>query len=101
VRTLERLDVATSGDEVHLWVSSRSFLRYMVRNLAGTLAEVGLGRRPIADVAAILASKDRARAGQTAPAEGLCLESIEYPPGALGRGAPPTAFGKGVALDRT
>jgi tRNA pseudouridine38-40 synthase len=83
VRTLERLDVAVTGDEIELWVSSRSFLRYMVRNIAGTLAEVGLGRRPAGEIAQILASHDRARAGRTAPACGLCLESIEYPPGAL------------------
>lgn len=91
VRTLERLDVAVAGDEVELWVSSRSFLRYMVRNLAGTLVEVGLGRRPAADVPGILASCDRARAGRTAPAAGLCLESIEYPPGALHGGSSPAA----------
>ena len=82
-RTLERLDVGRAGDEIELRVASRSFLRYMVRNLAGTLVEVGLGKRPASEVAEILASRDRSRAGRTAPAWGLTLESIEYPPGAL------------------
>ena len=45
----------------------------MVRSIVGTLVEVGVGRWPAAEVAAILASRDRARAGRTAPPQGLFL----------------------------
>jgi tRNA pseudouridine38-40 synthase len=50
----------------------------MVRIIVGTLTEVGTGRRPIAQVAEILASKDRTRAGITAPAHGLELIEVRY-----------------------
>ena len=51
-------------------VRGNAFLRNMVRIVVGTLVEVGAGRRPIAQVAEILASRDRTRAGITAPAAG-------------------------------
>jgi len=79
VRSIDRLDVVAGGDELTLEATGRSFLRYMVRNVAGTLVEVGQGKRPPADVAAVLASRDRGRAGPTAPAHGLCLEEVLYP----------------------
>jgi tRNA pseudouridine38-40 synthase len=50
----------------------------MVRTIAGTLAEVGLGRRPIDDIPAMLAARRRAAAGRTAPPHGLVLWSVEY-----------------------
>ena len=78
-RTLDRLEVSRAGDRVELRAEGRSFLRHMVRNLAGTLVDVGLRRTTPADVAQILASRDRARAGPTAPAHGLCLEAVRYP----------------------
>jgi tRNA pseudouridine38-40 synthase len=78
-RSLDRLEVAARGDEVELVAEGRSFLRHMVRNIAGTLIEVGQGRRAAADVAAVLASRERARAGPTAPAHALCLERVSYP----------------------
>ncbi len=77
-RSLDVLDVVRDGDEVHVVAEGKSFLRYMVRNLVGTLVEIGQGRRPPEDMTAILASGDRARAGPTAPARGLCLEEIRY-----------------------
>lgn len=79
LRSLDRLDVTREGDEVRILASGRSFLRYMVRNLVGTLVEVGLGRRDPAEMAALLASGDRALAGPTAPPQGLCLERVVYP----------------------
>ena len=54
------------------------FLRHMVRTIAGTLVEVGLGRWPASQVAEILAGRDRARAGRAAPASGLVLISVDY-----------------------
>lgn len=60
-------------------VEASSFLQYMVRNIAGTLIEVGRGRLPAGEMAAIVASRDRRRAGPTAPARGLCLMKVLYP----------------------
>lgn len=78
-RTLYRVDVRRAGDdEVRFEILGRSFLRQMVRNLVGTLVEIGQGRRPAAELAAILASRDRSRAAQAAPAHGLCLERVLY-----------------------
>jgi tRNA pseudouridine38-40 synthase len=54
------------------------FLRHMVRNIVGSLVDVGRGRQPIAWMADVLAGRDRAQAGRTAPAEGLFLVSVEY-----------------------
>lgn len=59
-------------------VRGNAFLRNMVRIVVGTLVEVGAGRRPIEQVAEILASRDRTRAGITAPAHGLELVSVAY-----------------------
>ena len=77
-RSLDRLDVEARSDEVWILAEGRSFLRHMVRNIAGTLIEVGQGRRAPADVAEVLASRERARAGPTAAAHALCLESVRY-----------------------
>jgi tRNA pseudouridine38-40 synthase len=77
-RSLARLDVARRGDEVHVAAEGRSFLRHMVRNLVGTLVEIGQGRRAPDEMAKVLASLDRAQAGPTAPAHGLCLERVLY-----------------------
>ena len=77
-RTLHRLEVVARADEVRIEAEGRSFLRHMVRNLAGTLVEVGQGRRPVSDMAKVLESRDRANAAATAPAHGLCLERVTY-----------------------
>jgi tRNA pseudouridine38-40 synthase len=81
VRTIRRLEWrGGSGGETPLVmaVEGNGFLRHMVRNMAGTLLEVGLGRRPPAAMAGILASRDRSRAGNTAPALGLFLQQVLY-----------------------
>ncbi len=59
-------------------IRGNAFLRQMVRIIVGTLTEVGTGRRPAAQVAEILASKDRTQAGITAPAHGLELMEVRY-----------------------
>ena len=79
VRTLTRLDVTGEPrGEIGLWVEGSGFLRHMVRNLAGTLIEVGLGQRQAASVAELLESRDRQRAGPTAPAQALTLVRVDY-----------------------
>lgn len=65
-------------------VTGDGFLRHMVRNVVGTLVEVGSGRRPADSIGQILSSGDRRLAGPTAPACGLCLVRVEY--GEHGRG---------------
>jgi tRNA pseudouridine38-40 synthase len=59
-------------------VTGKGFLRYMVRNIVGTLIEVGRGKLAASDIPSILAAQDRAQAGPTAPAQGLCLTNVEY-----------------------
>jgi tRNA pseudouridine38-40 synthase len=59
-------------------IRGEGFLRHMVRNIVGTLVEIGRGRRPVAWLDDVLASADRTQAGRTAPAEGLFLVRVEY-----------------------
>jgi tRNA pseudouridine(38-40) synthase len=59
-------------------VTGDGFLRHMVRSIAGTLVDVGLGRWPASQVAEILAGRDRSRAGRAAPAAGLWLVRVDY-----------------------
>jgi tRNA pseudouridine38-40 synthase len=65
-------------------VRGNAFLRNMVRILVGTLIEVGDGRLTPLQVAEIMESRDRSRAGQTAPAHGLCLVEVLYSPARAG-----------------
>jgi tRNA pseudouridine38-40 synthase len=78
LRTLDRLDVIRAGEEIHILAGARSFLHHQVRNLVGTLHEVGLGRKPVAWPRAVLDGRDRREAGQTAPAQGLCFVGVEF-----------------------
>ena len=80
MRTLDRLDVSREREEVVVRVAARSFLHHQVRNLVGTLAKVGWGQRPVSWPRAVLDGRDRTRAGQTAPAEGLCFTGVRYDP---------------------
>lgn len=78
-RRIDAIDVALPEPELLvLDVRGNAFLRNMVRILVGTLTEVGMGRRPGAQVAEILASRDRTRAGITAPPFGLELVEVRY-----------------------
>lgn len=79
VRTVQRLDVERHGDEVWFDVEADAFLHHMVRNLVGSLLEVGRGRRPPSWIADVLHSRDRTRAGPTAPARALVLVAVRYP----------------------
>lgn len=87
VRELLALEITgVSGAEIVLEVEGSGFLRHMVRNIAGTLIEVGRGKREPASMAELIASLDRGQAGPTAPARGLTLVRVDYPE-ALERGA--------------
>ena len=77
VRTLTSIEVSgVAGQEILIDVEGEGFLRHMVRNLAGTLIEVGRGRWLPERVGEILASRDRGEAGPTAPAAGLVLVEV-------------------------
>jgi len=78
IRTLERLDVARFGDVIEISVEARSFLHHQVRNLVGTLAEIGAGHRPVSWARSVLEGRDRAQAGQTAPPDGLSFVRARY-----------------------
>jgi tRNA pseudouridine38-40 synthase len=79
VRTVLRCDVERHYDEIRIDVEGKGFLYNQVRNMVGTLIEVGRGHWEPDYVAEILASGDRAKAGPTAPAPGLCLQWLRYP----------------------
>ena len=79
VREVRRLELVTPREgEIALVIEATAFVRHMVRNIAGTLVEVGLGRRSPGSMEDVLASRDRTRAGRTAPPEGLVLEEVFY-----------------------
>ena len=80
MKTLDVAQVSRVGDEVHLVFASRSFLHRQVRSMAGTLAEVGIGRWTAKDVKDALEAKDRTACGPVAPAEGLYLTGVSYQP---------------------
>ena len=68
----------TAGEVILFRFAANGFLRHMVRNLVGTLVEVGRGKLRREHLAAILESGDRRRAGMTAPARGLFLDHVDY-----------------------
>jgi len=77
-KTLDVASVRRVGEEVHLVFEARSFLHRQVRSMTGTLAEVGLGRWTIDDVATALAARDRTACGPVAPSTGLYLTGVRY-----------------------
>jgi tRNA pseudouridine38-40 synthase len=64
--------------EIRLDLEGSGFLRHMVRNVAGTLLQMGRGQRPAGEMPAILEARDRRFAGPTAPARGLVLVQVDY-----------------------
>ncbi len=78
VRRVLRSDLHTADHVLTFTMEATGFLRHMVRNVMGTLVQVGLGERPAADLPRLLAERDRRLAGPTAPACGLCLTQVNY-----------------------
>ena len=78
IRTLDRLDVERTGEEIRVYASARSFLHHQVRSMVGTLERVGAGRWAVADVRAALDARDRTRCGPMAPSAGLYLIGVDY-----------------------
>lgn len=80
VRTLRRCDVLRRGSRVSVVIEGDAFLYKMCRGIAGTLVQIGEGRIPPEQIVEMLASRDRRSAGMNAPAHGLVLCKIFYPP---------------------
>ncbi len=78
VRRLYRFDVERYGDLIEASLEANGFLYQMVRNLMGTLVEVGSGQREPESVTRLLESRDRTQVGPPAPPEGLCLVRVFY-----------------------
>lgn len=78
VRTLHRLDIDREGEEIRFSLTADGFLQHMVRILVGTLLEIGMGKRAADSIPALFAARERALAGETAPAKGLCLMEVRY-----------------------
>jgi tRNA pseudouridine38-40 synthase len=79
-REVDLFKMQVKNEEIIFTVRGKSFLRYMVRNMVGTLIDVGKGKFKADEIPAIFAAKDRRRAGQTAPAKGLTLVRVDYEP---------------------
>ena len=80
VRSVSEIRFQETEEELQIIYNGNGFLQNMVRILAGTLTEVGQGKRGWEEMEKILAAKNRAAAGMTAPAQGLCLETVDYDP---------------------
>lgn len=78
VRTVHSLDFEWHGEELHMVIEGKGFLYNMVRIIAGTLWDVGIGKREASSLKSIIEAKDRSKAGKTAPAHGLYLEKVFY-----------------------
>lgn len=79
VREIKRITVQRFGNEVVIEVTANAFLYHMVRIIAGTLIEVGVGKRPPPWVGEVLAQRARAAAGVTATPDGLYFVGVDYP----------------------
>lgn len=78
VRHIRAIEILQEGDRVDLRFTGNGFLYNMVRILAGTLIEVGRGERTPDSVLSVLETRDRTKAGFTAPPQGLCLMDVQY-----------------------
>ena len=78
LKTLDKLDVERVGDEIIFTVEARSFLYHQVRNMVGTLQQVGCGKLLPEEIKVILEAKNRSCAGISAPACGLYLNKVMY-----------------------
>ena len=79
VCTVRAVHVVTQGSWIAVLMSADAFLHHMVRNVVGTLVEIGVGRRPPGWLTEVLAGRDRRAAGPTAPPQGLYLLRVLYP----------------------
>lgn len=93
VRQVHHLQVTRQGDWVCIDIRANAFLHHMVRNIAGTLAVIGRGEAGVDWVGELLRSRDRRRAGMTAPAGGLVMRRVYYRDDSLLPPPPPDDLG--------
>jgi tRNA pseudouridine38-40 synthase len=79
VRTVRRLTIERQGERIYIEVTANAFLHHMVRNIAGVLIAIGLGKHPPVWAQKVLEARDRTLGGATASAQGLYLVGVEYP----------------------
>lgn len=79
VRTIYRCDVAEEGGQIIITTQGNGFLYNMVRNIVGTLVEIGRGRWEPSQIDRIIETRDRRNAGPTAPPDGLSMVCVHYP----------------------
>jgi tRNA pseudouridine38-40 synthase len=92
VKTLDSISVAHRDAHIEISVRARSFLHHQVRNMVGTLKMIGQHRWPVDRIEAVLAARNRAAAGPTAPACGLYLVRVDYPDRSEERGLPTRGY---------
>ena len=78
MREIYRLSISKKDDFIRITVDGSGFLKFMVRNIVGTLIEIGWGKWPPEQMKAILKARNRRLAGPTAPSRGLCLVKVVY-----------------------
>lgn len=78
VRSIYEARLEQQGHQLHLVITGNGFLYNMVRIIAGTLWEIGIGKREPSEMVEIIAAMDRSKAGKTAPPQGLYLEKVGY-----------------------
>ncbi|AHG76016.1 tRNA pseudouridine synthase A [Mannheimia varigena USDA-ARS-USMARC-1296] len=89
-RNIHHLNVSRQGNYVIVDIQANAFVHHMVRNIVGTLLEIGQGRQPVEWAKWVLEQRDREKAAPTAKAEGLYLVEVHYPERF---GIPKTALG--------
>ncbi len=80
IRRVFRSELVRSGEALIYTVRGSGFLKHMVRNIVGTLIETGRGNLAVPGIEAFFYGDSKGKAGPTAPAKGLVLQSVEYPP---------------------
>lgn len=78
IRIVDKIQILRKGSYITFTYHGTGFLQHMVRILTGTLLEVGFGKRNAADIPSLIDAKNRALAGFTAPAAGLCMMEVDY-----------------------
>jgi tRNA pseudouridine38-40 synthase len=78
-RNVHKVNVTRQGMYVMVDIQANAFLHHMVRNIVGSLLEIGLGNQPISWISELLALKDRNQAAATAKPNGLYLVDVTYP----------------------
>ena len=79
VREIFKIELIKKGEFVFIFFEGGGFLKHMVRNIVGTLVQVGRRQINAPHVKLILESRDRQKAGPTAEPQGLCLVNVDYP----------------------